>query len=70
MLRWQLIASYDYSYIKKKLKFKPMRCRFPKLDLTLRLAQSSGKQWPEFLEKMGLLKHYLDYKKKYCERKE
>jgi hypothetical protein len=26
--------------------------------------------WPEFLEKMWLLKHYLDYAKKYCEGKE
>lgn len=25
--------------------------------------------WPEFLEKMWLLKHYLDYAKKFCEGK-
>lgn len=23
--------------------------------------------WPEYLEKMWLLKHYLDYAKRYCE---
>ena len=26
--------------------------------------------WPEFLEKMWQLKHYLDYAKKFCEKKE
>jgi hypothetical protein len=25
--------------------------------------------WPEFLEKMWLLKHYLDYAKRFCEEK-
>jgi len=25
--------------------------------------------WPEFLEKMWLLKHYLDYAKRFCEGK-
>jgi len=25
--------------------------------------------WPEFLEKMWLLKHYLEYAKRYCEGK-
>jgi hypothetical protein len=26
--------------------------------------------WPEFLEKMWLLKHYLDYTKRFCDGKE
>lgn len=26
--------------------------------------------WPEFLEKMWLLKHYLDYAKRHCDGKE
>ena len=26
--------------------------------------------WPEFLEKMWALKHYLDYAKRYCEGRE
>lgn len=26
--------------------------------------------WPEFLEKMWLLKHYLDYTKRHCDGKE
>jgi len=26
--------------------------------------------WPEFLEKMWALKHYLDYARRYCEGKE
>jgi len=26
--------------------------------------------WPEFLEKMWILKHHLDYAKRYCEGKE